>query len=107
MVICMDSSISSTAFMEHLLSLVPRPASCTEEKEGERQEGRTHTHTHTQTERERERERGEGREENIRSLGLSAKQHLNTASEAVIISSNTHTHVCKASKTKKFKKGTI
>lgn len=28
MVICMDSSISSTAFMEHLLSLFPQPASC-------------------------------------------------------------------------------
>lgn len=37
MVICMDSSISSTAFMEHLFSLVPRPASCMSEREGERQ----------------------------------------------------------------------
>lgn len=37
MVICMDSSISSTAFMEHLFSLVPRPASCMSDWEGERQ----------------------------------------------------------------------
>lgn len=35
MVICMDSSISSTAFMEHLLSLFPRPASCMTVEKGE------------------------------------------------------------------------
>lgn len=52
MVICMDSSISSTAFMEHLFSLVPRPASCMSER-AERQSG---------MEKEREREEGRGGE---------------------------------------------
>lgn len=58
MVICMDSNISSTAFMEHLFSLVPRPASCRSEREGERQKG---------VEWDRDRKKEKQGEENRRS----------------------------------------
>lgn len=71
MVICMDSSISSTAFTEHLFSLVPRPASCALDKKTKKSVGTMGSNS-------------EEMEDLVSFLNLSSRRHLrkNTLSKS-------------------------